>query len=246
MRRMGLLLKNASILRRNKVLKTKRKNNKCYVIGLGPSLRQTDLSKLDGDIIVTNRFYKIDHATDISPIAYVICDNDYFNNKHIEDFKEAVNLFPKTNFVLNGLYYSVISELYPSANNFYYLYLWDGFFNSNISMIDCCKVLPMSSNVICTALYLALYIGYEHIFLLGCDFNSFASQRPAHVYNEDIADRLWTMSDELFQYSFAADLHVQLNKYAKKHGQQILNVTNGSLIDAYDFDEEAMRMLQHG
>lgn len=227
--RMPLIIKTKPVLRRNIYLKDKKKTEKCFIIGLGPSLKQVDLTKLDGDLIVTNRYYKTQGADETSPTAYVLVDNAFFNK--LDDFIKAKKMFPDCNYIVSSRYYEEIKKISTNDNNFY-VSMWKGFFSPN-NNIDLCKIMPMSNNVACTAIMLALYMEYREIYLLGCDFNSFASQTAIHAYEETNNGRLWSMSDELFQYSFAADMHVQLQRYAKRKGVVIYNATRGSLIDAY-------------
>ena len=232
LKRINLLVNTRSLLKRNIQLKQERRSDVCYVIGLGPSLKEVRLDRLDGDLIVSNRFFKVPCAEKFSPIAYVMTDNAFFNSEKA-DLTCAIDMFPKTNFVLNGRYYKNVLDMYNAdADRLYYLNMWNGFFSYK-KEIDICKLMPMSNNVICTAVMLALYMGYKEIYLLGCDFNSFASQTALHVYKDDNKDRIWKMSDELFQYSFAADTHVQLERYGSIRGIKVMNATRGSLIDAY-------------
>lgn len=239
-KRLPLLAEDKKLIRKNVLLKEMKRSDKCYIVGLGPSLKKIDLTKLDGDIIVTNRFYKVSDADKIAPIAYVLCDNSYFEDDSVEDFKNAVMQFPETAFVLNGQYSRYVRNLFPSRKNLFYFYLWGGFISGIKSRLDCTRVLPMASNVVCAALYLGLYMGYKEINLLGCDFNSFAAQKKSHAYKDEDDERLWSMSTELFQYAFAADSHVQLNIYANRHRQKIFNATEGSLIDAYERKDSSM------
>jgi hypothetical protein len=241
-KRIPLVLKLKKELKHNFDLQAKKNSNKCYIIGLGPSLKNVDLAKLDGDLIVTNRYYKVDGAEKTEPIAYVMCDNDFFNGTNTMDLENAIEFFPNTNFILNGLYANSLKYSYPNKS-FYYLLLWDGFVNHS-SSLDCSKVLPMSSNVVCTAIYLALFMGYKEIYLVGCDFNSFAHSTAIHAYNDENKSRLWTLSNELFQYSFAADLHIKLNEIATTQKKKIINITDGSLIDAYAFDDQEMQRIK--
>lgn len=236
-RRYPLLRQDKKLLKKNKELKKIKKSKHCFIIGLGPSLKNVDFKKLDGDIIVTNRFFKVEGTEHINPILYVFSDNDFFNGKCDNDLNLAIKKYPNTQFILNGQYSDSIRKRFPKNDNFFYFYSWNGFLKGKKDKIDCCKVLPMSNNVVCTAIYAALYMQYDEIVLLGCDFNSFASTKAVHAYKENDDKRLWTMSSELFQYSFAADLHTQLNIYANLNNQKIINATNGSLIDAYERDE---------
>lgn len=233
-RRIGLLIKNKREIESNKILKGLRKSDKCFIIGLGPSLKDIDLSKLDGDIIVTNRFYKVEGAKNISPIIYVIIDNFFYSGEYYDDLVKAIKSFSSTRFVFNGTYKKNIKKSILKRIKCNYIYMWNGFFKGKKDVIDCTKVMPVACNVICASEYVALYMGYKEICLLGCDFNSFASLKKNHVYKDENEERLLTMSNELFQYAFSADIHCQLDIYSKRHGQRIYNLTEGSLIDAYE------------
>jgi len=233
-KRIVKLLKHKPDLNKNKMMKDRRRSDRCFVLGLGPSLKEIDLCKLDGDIIVTNRFFMVDGADKVNPVAYVIVDGGFYDKKNCDDLNAAVKMFPKSCFVLNGLYSDRIDKDILSNTIVYNIYLWAGSIDGKRTKLDCRKVMPIAGNVICAAEYIALYMGYREIFLLGCDFNSFASQKANHVYKEEDTNRLWSISTELFQYSFTADQHCQLDIYAKKHNQRILNLTQGSLIDAYE------------
>ncbi len=234
-KRLPMVIGGIKTRKRNIELKNKRTSDTCYVIGLGPSLKNLDLTKLDGDMIVTNRFFKVDSSIRFNPVAYVMCDNAYFEEgRSINDLKYALKHYDKTIFVLNGAYKGVVDSIPGNKDNRYFIYQWNGFLNGDKDTIDLTKIIPMSSNVVCSALFVALYMGYKTIRLLGCDFNSFASTTAVHAYDEKNKERIWTMSNELFQYSFAADLHCQLNKYSLLNHQKIENATDGSLIDAYE------------
>jgi hypothetical protein len=115
--------------------------------------------------------------------------------------------------------------------------MWSGIFKAEKS-IDFTKNLPTLGNVMVVAIALALYVGYKEIILLGADFNSFASTSRKHCYTEDNNVKLRSLSSELFMHSFVADTHYELRKYAEKHGVRIINATKGSLLDAYERDED--------
>ena len=95
---------------------------------------------------------------------------------------------------------------------------------------------PAFGNIVCCAIGFALGLGYKRIILLGCDFNSFATQKVEHCYSESKdKPKLRPLSMELFCYSFEAEMHNRLSVYADNHKIEILNGTPNSLIDSYPF-----------
>lgn len=237
--RLPAFLSSFSFLKKNKILH--RNSDVCYILGLGPSLAAVDLSKIRGDIIVTNRFYQFSQSSKISPTFYCINDGDFFSGKESHDFQQAVSRYPNTQFLLNIKFLKQIKKLCPNSNNLYFSYSSSGVYR-NQKKIDFSKRLPVFFNVIGYALALSIYLGYKKIYLLGCDFNSFASQKAIHCYPEN-SSRKWKMFYELFCYSFAAEMHDQFQKYAEKHNIVIHNATLGSLIDAYPRDNEVIKEL---
>lgn len=229
----------APLKRNNEMIKYKQKDT-LYVLGLGPSLKKVDLSKLEGDIVCGNRFYKFQGAKDCVPQFYCMIDGEFFRGKAVNDFLSAYKQYPKTQFILNGKYKKEIEKLIGNQKNVFYIYGWSGLINKN-STLDFTKNLPIALNVVCRMIEAGIYMNYKSIVLLGCDFNSFAMLRDKHCYNDKEDNVNWKLSYELFCYAFAAKEHEILETIAKSRGNNILNATEGSLIDAYcrvNFDKE--------
>lgn len=229
-RKMGYSTK---ILKRNEDLITCKKSDTLYVIGLGPSLRNVDLSKIDGDVICSNRFYKFEGAAQLIPQFYCLMDNDFFTGNAVNDFLKAYEKYPETKFILNGKYKKEIEGLLGNRENIFYTYGWGKMVDEN-SSLDFTKNLPLALNVVCRMIETGIYMGYKKIVLLGCDFNSFATSKNKHCYDDKEDGVHWKLSYELFCYSFAAKEHEMLELIARKRNIEILNATEGSLIDAYE------------
>lgn len=221
------------VLLNNRNMEKYKKSDTLYVLGLGPSLKNVDLSKLDdGDIICSNRFYKFQNADKCCPAFYCLMDDEYFVGNAVEDFLKAYSQFPNTQFLLNGKYKEAIDEKIGSQDNIFFVYGWSGLIKKS-STIDFTRNLPVALNVVCRMIEAGIYMGYKKIVLLGCDFNSFAMLKDKHCYEDKDDGVHWKLSYELFCYSFAAKEHEILDYIARKRGIEILNATEGSLIDAY-------------
>lgn len=233
LKRIPYVIKEKKTLSKNKELVTNRKSDTVYILGLGPSLKEIDLTKLEGDTIAINRYYRYDSRKEFEPTYYLLMDNDFFCEKEIGCLINAKKQYPKSIFVLNGRYHSV-AEKAIGSDFVYYLFSWKGLFSG--SRIDLCKVLPAFGNSVCCAIGLAIGVGYKKIILLGCDFNSFATQKVEHCYSESKdVPKLRPLSVELFDYSFVAEMHNRLASFASLNGVYIFNGTPNSLIDSYPF-----------
>lgn len=224
-----------SVVKKNCELIGQKKSDVCYICALGPSLKQVDLSKIDGDTIVVNRFYKIGRSyPTFTPTYYLMIDALFKNKENRSDFVECINQYKDkdTIYLLNSVLSYEKELIGEELPNIYFLSCFKGVFN-HTKKLFINKVMPAFGNVACTAIAVAMSLGYNKIVLLGCDFNSFASATRNHCYAEDSTTRLHKMSYELFCYSFVADMHDELQRYATEHDIRIVNSTKGSLIDAY-------------
>lgn len=231
-----------SVIKRNKELECVPNNShkKCYIIGLGPSLKRVDLNSIDGDTVVLNRFFKVGESyPNFIPTYYMLSDEQFGNKDNIQDFERCLNAYvgKGTRYLLDSRFSREPLLKKYETSDFYYLSGFTGLLNIN-KKYTMTKPTPIFFNTVGGAIFLAICMGYKQIVLLGCDFNSFATPMPQHCYNEKMNEKLRSLSMELFCYSFAANAHEVLQKYALKNGAKIINSTKGSLIDAYPIEIE--------
>lgn len=220
-------------LPRNMELKLEDNNNKrCYVIGLGPSLKNVNYSRINGDSIVVNRFHAYDKGA-FFPTYYMLSDGAYYQEPLLSELKSMYEMYPNTKFILDGLYAKEIKTVLTDDSRVYYTYSGNGVY-SHKKEIDYSKWVPVKYNVVAGAIALCIFMGYKEIILVGCDFNSFAYPKAIHCYDEEDDSRKISLSFELFCYSFAAYIHEELEKYARRNNIHIINATENSLIDAYE------------
>ena len=230
-----------SCLKKNKSLyDSECTKKKIYLCALGPSLKQVDLNRIQGDTIVVNRFYKFGvEFPDFVPTYYMMVDYDFVEERYQNDFVEAIDTYhgKGTKYLLNSkMYKSELLKKYKETD-IYYLSCYGGQVHPTKKYsID--GVFPAFLNVTGAAILAAMLMGYKEIVLLGCDFNAFASPKQNHCYKDNSEKRLWRMTWELYCSSFMAKDHEDLQEYAKRNGVYIKNSTKGSLIDAYPIEIE--------
>ena len=224
-----------NVVKKNKDLIERKKADVCYICGLGPSLNDIDLMKIQGDTIVVNRFYKVGEMyPDFVPTYYLMYDAAFGEERHRDELTQALNTYSSKGTLF--LFNSQLAKLNLSQEGLYYLSAFKGRFKGQNYRID--KVTPAFANVIGTAIATAMGMGYKKIVLLGCDFNSFATLMTSHAYDENSRRKRIEEWYELYRYSLVAYGHTVLSKYAQKHNIDIVNSTKGSLIDAYPFKIE--------
>lgn len=208
-----------------------------FLIGNGPSLRQTKLDLIKDEYsIAMNRISLIYANTFWRPSYYIYASDNVNNQNWGQEWRKSVRqavLEPKT--------VSFIYELYGDClpNNVEVEWLksvtefeigTEGTFSTNAS-----QWISKSGTSMNIALQLAYYMGFEQIFLLGCDLNWKTTRRnqkdPNHFdpnYSANIPDgereRLRMRKTHLYAY-----------KYFIKANKEVYNLTQNTLLDVYPF-----------
>lgn len=189
-------LKYLPILKKNIDLKDSQKGKRCFIIGNGPSIKDQDLLKLNGEqTFVVNTFWNHPQFKEINPKYYIITDTDVFpkeksnywseellSKKHIieesREIKMLLNVLGKETIEKNNIY---------PQNKKYYIML-DGYFKEDGRFnIQIDKTIPQTKNVVITCLIAAAYMGFEEIYLLGCEHDFLAHPNLyswKHFYEE--------------------------------------------------------------
>lgn len=214
------------------------KPEEVFILALGPSLKRVDFSKITGDTLVVNRFYKMgENNLDFVPTYYMMIDYQFGKEENKKDFHAALDMYLNkgTIFLLNSkLYGSNILDGYPLDNIYFFSSFGGDIHSDKHYRMD--GILPAFQNVVGSAIMSLSLMGYKRITLLGCDFNSFASTERIHCYKDDSSVRPMRMSWELYAYSIVAHQYDDLQQYANRNGFVVINSTKGSLIDAFPLE----------
>ena len=117
------------------------------------------------------------------------------------------------------------------------------------SKVDLASNLLVSQNVVQTAIYSAIYMGFSEIVLIGCEMTSFYENFAAnagrcesfHAYKmtdddikkynkvKDIHDNTYMLQD----YAITFDIFKRIRAYADKYEINIVNATIGGILDMF-------------
>lgn len=224
------------LVKRNNIFKNKHKGERCFILGTGPSLRDIDTTFLKNEVIFgLNYLYKGNIINKVK-IKYYCLYDDIFHGKNISDSKEIFALLPNTTFFVRTKAFKnfkkakLLSDnvLYQACNLFQF---------GDLIRVDMTKNMTAPYNVVLGCIQTAIYMGFKEIYLLGCDFNSFATLKVEHFYDDnkhESPSRHMSLGYEMKFYSLVAYHHYALEKYANKNGIKIFNITHNSLLDAYE------------
>ena len=221
------------VLSRNSRLKGNGK--RCFILGNGPSIRNVDLNQLqDEDTVTVNFFY--DHGNNKGFVSkyYLAVDTAFYSGDPLEYLKKVHTDYPSLQMILK--YDAFRSGAFTEEDNIHFIYA-KLFQYKNLIRADCTKNMTAAINVVCQCIQVALHLGYKEIYLLGCDFSQYASLRPGHFYQPEAGlPRVTSMGSDAKWSAKVHYHHYALKKYADKQGVRIINLTPGSLIDAYPRD----------
>lgn len=255
------------ILSKNAGLAQTKNGKTCFIIGNGPSLKNQDLTLLaDKETFVVNSFWYHKQYELIRPKFYVVVDLPDLSqeNKPLRRYQgdipgrdPVVSKVPETKLFFSAKIKNYIESKGLFKNNPKYYLLQQDIMGPKLNFnLDITKPVPYTRNTIVLALMVAIYLGFEKIYLLGCDHNFLdhpVGTHYEHFYEEsdaDIPDELKTGTYEgamesclrLFRnYRFLKEKIAKTNPNVK-----IFNATPNSFLDVFpmvDFDEVLKREL---
>jgi len=193
-----LYRKNKAVLSLNKNLKNTKVGKRCFIMGTGPSIKDQDILRLKNEYtFVVNNFFKHERFKELRPkfFAYIDpagfhdgADSNYWSEQFFGN-ADLINSVPMTSFFHIKAQNLLETKNLFKSHNVHYL-VTDGFFKENLNFnTDISKVIPNSKNVIISCIVIAAYMGFEEIYLLGCEHDFLASptnyEWSRHFYKSD-------------------------------------------------------------
>lgn len=227
-----------SNIQNNKKYLNINENKRCFIIGTGPSINELDDNFIKylkkEDIIAVNSFFKIEKLCQVTPKYYALIDDVFWRESWVFGFKDVLNHYKNGNVMFITDYRSkkILDNLEFSENT---IFLHSKKFPASKISCDISKNLHVGINVISSCIQTALFLGYKEIYLLGCDYNSFATIQDEHAYDD--SDEIYEIKDRLGMllsfYTHATRIHYLLRDLANQRMVKIINLTQNSLLDAY-------------
>jgi hypothetical protein len=230
---------------RLKTFKDIHKGERCFIIGNGPSLRVSDLERLNGEYtFAANKIFVIFDETEWRPTYYCIQDflmieTEWESLKKCIDVKHkfmAGNpLIKKKSMLDDWLHFYINLKLfYPNFPKF----------SSDIS-----KEIFEGFTVTYAEIQMAVYMGFKAIYLLGVDHSySKVINNSGEITDNGTRDYFsekYMKNKQFGVQSYYANLenstlaYMAARQYADKNGIKIYNATRGGKLEVFeriDFD----------
>lgn len=203
---------------------------KCFVIGNGPSLKAEDLDSLKEKGIfsfASKGIYTIFHQTKWRPDVWGVSDLDY-----IEIKQDALNELD--GFIKLVCAQSVIAKGIQIKNAVYYPFIQAErkpcFFNQDIL-----NGVHFYGTITGKLINFAVYMGFQEIYLLGCDTTSKNHFSADYYDNRDEEENAYKNVDDMekaMEYVFGA--YKDLKYYCDQLGVKIYNATRGGNLEVFE------------
>jgi len=246
-------------LKKNIELANKYKNQRCFIVGNGPSLKEQDLSLLSNEYVFTvNQIVRSKEYCKLKSNFHLLLDPGYFNldAKKAEDL-EVIEYLKKINtddnkpiciFPYDGK--EAIEKLGLNQYlNINYIMPKLRFHEEYNSSIDMSSFMPDAPTVVQVAIFCAIYMGFKKIYLLGCDMTGYESIKErmsnynysteTHIYQLTENEKLRLIkernerSNEKIFYGYARmfTYYRRLRHYCNGRKIELYNTTKGGVLD---------------
>lgn len=213
------------------------KNKKCFIIGNGPSLTAADLNKLSRQNEICfgmNGIPLIFEKTVWRP-DYYVCEDD----KAMDLFGDSVLHSGIRHVLISDAGSEFVEKAKTYANvDIFHMTIEDYAPDLPVFSSDMEKVLYCGYTVTYACLQVAMYMGFQDIYLLGMDFdyadgNTMEVKHFAEEYHKDkMKVNPCRRKENLLAYEAA-------RQYAEGHDVRIYNATRGGKLEVFervDFD----------
>ncbi|MBO5261306.1 MAG: hypothetical protein J6A82_03490 [Coprococcus sp.] len=250
-------IKNIRIVKKNSSLINIYKGKRCFVVGNGPSLNDVDFSLLENEYVFTVNML-MDHPDfyKLKSNYHVIADAAIFNGDPTVGLEDnyLLNKFKKLKECQDLILFAPLEakkaiEDIQLDKELDIKYFAMALGSKKITDIDITSVLPSFNKVVHYAIGIALNLGFDEIYLLGCEETSIltcinlkldGSTNNDHCYSDsNVVKDSWRkqvetkgMAWEYRQEAKVLDNYREIFDYCRLKNVKICNLTKRSLIDS--------------
>lgn len=253
-----------TIINNNNKLKNSYFGQRCFIVGNGPSLAKLDLSKITNETVFTVNYIMNNRTLyeKLNSDYHVLIDPTFLTlDSRIPEDLASIELLKQINYS-NKKPFCIVREDAKQAFktygldkilNIHYIFQHRNMTDTYRTKISMCKNMPSSQNVIQTAIFSAIYMGFKKIYLIGVDMTySFLTyeandngepiiSKSYHAYNySNEAKKIMLTRDKLdnefMMYDAAKTftIYKYIKKYSERNDIEIFNCTKGGGLDVFN------------
>ena len=225
------------------------KNDRCFIIGSGPSLNNTNIKILENEVCFSLNFAYLHQ--DFKLIKNKLCVfpgfacHPHLSEDDINDslYKFSIHATDAT-LILNiedrAIFES--SDFNLPKSRYYFDWNMDWSCLNRVELASNRPICPPQNSVI-FAIQVALCMKFKSIYLVGIDHDfilgALTNAPEYHFYDQEesklgnVSVKVSNIASSLAAHSLIWNQHILLNQYAKKLGIAIFNATEGGILDVY-------------
>jgi len=242
-----LTIADKELLHKNLSLRNRHRGERCFILATGPSIKKQNLKLLQGEICiaVSNFFVHPDYNL-IRPKYYCIAPyHSPITEEAWQKWMDEIEAATKDTI----MFFSLTDRERNCKNGrfgnkqVHFLDLRGGWDPLLVHGVDLARPIPAPQSVTVMALLVALYMGFESIYLLGCDHDWILHLNvSSHFYNENQHALNRQGYDEWFGTDLESQCHdyirlwqqyKAIRKIAQNQFTQVYNATEGGLLDVF-------------
>lgn len=218
-----------------------KENERCFIIGNGPSLRLDDLEKIGTECsLATNHICRCFDLVKWRPRGYFINDPNWEKST---DQKYWDKIQQGCSYIFCSIMNPMFRYKDSGIKSLYFYYAQSQY---NIEMFplfseNAEQIMGRGETTVYQMLQMAVYMGYKYIYLLGMDLGFAGEQKTdgtvvVHDEENAYATFLKRKSDGLSIYATDSVLrdYRAVKKYADEHGIKIYNATRGGYLEVFE------------
>ena len=237
-------------------------NERCFIVGSGPSVSKIDFKKLANEYTFTvNQFSRFDNFQDLKTNYHVLTDERIFKlDENKEEDLERLKYFEKLKDSSNDIQCFAKLSAKDYIEHSKYLkdlninYILDGLtFHDGYSLgFDITKQIPWFPTVIDYCIFIAMYMGFKEIYLLGCECTGFLrvssigdNKDNNNFYygykiskNEEVKLKkhldIYGVADELEIWGKIFRYYEYFERLARENNIKIINSTDGGILYTFE------------
>lgn len=205
----------------NDELRNSERGNRCFIVGTGSSTKQQDLKLLKDEIVIgVSGLYNHDDIDIINPKYYVNPPIFKAHGHYYEDEKFITYLSDMDNKLEDNtiMFFDMTDSQKINSNGLFTTkkIFWKSFYNWNETEVNSINLDSMPSiwSVSESAIQVALYLGFEEIYLLGFDHDWFNGLFN-YSFDSKIARKYFKESAEEVSKKHGIDSEYQMRRHAK-------------------------------
>ena len=232
------LFEESFLHRTERLLNKHRGERRCFVLATGPSIKEEDLTPLRNEwCIGVGEFYRHQHYRLIRPAYYAFAPTHppFTDDDKLRELAEMKQQSQNETFFFAASDKQVVekSDLVADCQRVHYLD-FRIFRNDAPAQVDLTSALPTPCSAAVIAVWIAIYMGFAEIYLVGCDHNilwkwdpstSFSVEKSyQHFYNDAPAvwSHIWAVDDLLKNALLLRQTYRWTNQIALPRGTKIL------------------------